>query len=256
MKDSAHYRQSKNTAIKQQSFTDLVALHIDICQAIWARKAWNGPQYAYIDFNGGPGIAPDGSPGSPRIFADVARRKGLEYTGLVYEKHDETYNELVRNTVAIPQLICVNDDHCNIGAGMQEYLFGSGRKWTFGIVYSDPSNAYIPFEALLEVVRRFPKMEVAINLAAASHKRQSHMPAYTTIHEQLVQLKENWIVRKPHDKFQWTILVGTSWEQFPAWKERGFYTWDSDVGREWYEKITMTKEEIRDKYQPGLLDAQ
>lgn len=246
MKRSASYRRSKNTGYKQASFRLAVGLHIDIVQAI--QRDWYKPKpYLYFDLYGGPGIDPDGNSGSPVIFHQLATERDLNYRALVYEKNPTTYSSLVANTAAMPNMQVVNESHDEI-----ERRLKSRCDWCMGLVYCDPSNAEIPVTPLFAIKQACPRVDFMINLAAASYKRTINLPSYRELGDILESLKKTWVVRKPVDKFQWTILVGSDHPDYPSWSNAGFERFDSPTGQDWYDRITHTKQQIRAANQPEL----
>lgn len=255
MKQSAMYHRSKNTKFKQESLRLAMTLQIAIVQTIWnnwsKKPRYTPPKpFLYFDLYGGPGIDPDGNLGSPLIFHEVAAEKDLPYRALIYERHETTYKKLVANTAALSEMIVVNADHSDL----IDRLSGFYEKWRFGIAYCDPSNAEIPIAPLEAIRQSYPRVDFMINLAAASYKRAVELPSYVELSEILESLKKTWVVRKPIDKHQWTILVGSDHPDYPSWSNAGFERFDSPVGQEWYEKIVTTKRQRLDKYQPALFD--
>ncbi len=46
------------------------------------------------------------------------------------------------------------------------------RRYQYGVVYSDPSNADPSFDALRYITTTYPRVDIIINLAAASYKER------------------------------------------------------------------------------------
>jgi hypothetical protein len=97
-------------------------------------------------------------------------------------------------------------------------------------------------------------VDVVINLAAASYKRKRHLDDYQNLKDALLSIKPYWIITKPKDTHQWTILLGTNWDAFPQLKKDGFVRFESDLGREWFDKVVYTQQERHDKLNPSLFD--
>lgn len=250
MNDSEQYKWSPNTPHKQLSFRLLLQLHMDIVNTIRHKNAWAARHpYKYFDLHGGYGIDGEGELGSPAIFHNVATDKQMPYDAHIFEADKEAFASLSVVTGKFPASFHVHyEDHHKLIARLDGRLY----KWQFGIAYCDPSNAEIPVDVLQAIVESYPRLEIVINLAAASYKRTNCHPDWTRLNEVLQSIKQTWIVRKPLDKFQWTILVGTDWKGFPDWQSRGFAKVDSEVGQAWYEKIVYTHKEIHDRVQPEL----
>jgi hypothetical protein len=122
-------------------------------------------------------------------------------------------------------------------------------KYQYGAAYVDPSNAEIPFDVLHHLCKVYPRMDFIINLACASYKRSVDHPDYVPLDETLPKLKRFWKVRKPIGKHQWSILIGTNWDNYPdldpaRWRFHDIRTLE---GRSVYEELVWTKRQLTDK---------
>lgn len=250
MLQSERYQYSGNTPHKQWALRTLLGLHMDVVQAIWSKYSNAAKTYEYFDLYAGPGIDPNGNPGSPLVFYEEATKRNLPYRATLFEADENTFQKLSANTKGLRYFSLWNS--CNdIIVG---HLDGIKRPNYYGIAYSDPSNATIPEEPLKAIIRAYPKVDIAINIAAASYKRSVMSDTYESLHKRLIRLKRYWNLYKPHDKFQWTILLGTNWKDFPEWISKNFVNFNSPAGRTWYESIVLTKAQRQAIYQPALFD--
>lgn len=259
MGDTTTYKTSENTPFKQQSLRQLLWWHMDIVKTIWRKRPYmkTGRPYRYFDLHGGEGRDGDGNPGSPLIFHEVASEHDIPYHAMIFEKKEESFESLKKYTSNLDGFRVYDEDHSLL---ISEYDKEASpevldrRKYQFGVVYSDPSNANPSFEVLHSVTSAYPKIDIILNLAAASYKRTSHLDEYKNLKDELLAIKDVWIIRKPVDKHQWTMLLGTSWINFPSWEEKGFFRFDTELGREWFDKVAYTKQELHEQYNPKLFD--
>lgn len=262
MKDSTTYKTSDNTPLKQDSLRQLLWWHMDIVKTIWKKrpymKALNDRirPYRYYELHGGYGVDENGNPGSPLIFHNVAREHDIPYKAIIYERDLNAFNSLRKQTESFKDYYLYNEDHTKLLEIYSDPKFQSidkYRKYHFGVIYSDPSNADPSTDVLRKVTNAYPKLDIILNLAAASYKRTSHLDDYTNLKDELFSVKKIWILRKPIGNHQWTMLLGSNWLDFPEWEQKGFVRFDSDVGREWFDKVAYTKQERHAKYNPPLL---
>lgn len=260
VKASARYRTSDYTPIKQQALRDALDQQINLIVNI--TKTWDRPKpYLYFDLNAGPGITEKGQPGSPVIFQRIAEKYSREwsnfrYQATLYEADLHIYKRLVEVLGQDHHFEIKNSDHESLRERLEtdaKMIIGKKRDWVFGAVYADPSNAVLPWELLERLNEVYPRIDVMINIACASYKRTIATIGYQTLAERLPRIKKHWIVRKPFGKHQWSILIGSNWTNYPAWREKNFYPWDdNDVGSSIFEKLVYTPEQVQKRYQPQL----
>jgi hypothetical protein len=249
--NSDGYRSSKHTPQKQQSLEAYLNLNMVLFKMI-ARKHpdWNMPPYCFIDLNAGPGQDTDGQDGSPLIFCRLAGEHGIKYRAHFYERehdHAETLQkhlDLGNYTDAIvhPQ------DHYVL---LNETIVRGGIQ--FGAIYSDPSNAAPPWDVLTVLSAKVPRMDILINLACASYKRQVELPNYVHLDKRILDLKKYWFVRKPIGKHQWSILFGTNWNDYPGeMVNQGFYSTKKEPGLSIFKRLVYTNDERGGDQQLGL----
>jgi hypothetical protein len=89
--------------------------------------------------------------------------------------------------------------------------------------------------------------DIIIHVAATPIKRQfysSMHPLSQCLSEMVKTIgKAIWIVREPHEHFQWTFLIGTNWDSFPIFKRHGFHGLWTPIGREIMRRLDYNLEE-------------
>lgn len=256
---SAEYKTSAATAIKQQSFEAVVDLWCVVYQAIARRNRLHYP-VNYIDLNSGPGEDENGKIGSPIIFQKIAKRHGVSYRAILYEK-DATCAEMLRVNCLKHGL----DPHdFEIRNKSNEYVLDDltptrNKSNRYGIIYSDVSNApAIPLDLLANLNQKFSHLDVLINLAFSSYKRTCNQEDYIPLYKALPYIKRYWKVRRPATepaeiaKFQWSLIFGLNWGKYPNQTKYGFYDFESPMGQHYWKTITHTKSELTKNEQLSL----
>ena len=260
LSESERYKTSYATLRKQQSFTHALDLHMNLVVHIPAFKDSSSYQpYLYFDLHSGPGRSPEGDEGSPLIFQNLANKytqayPHFNYHARFYEAEPHNYIQLKKNLNDSPSIEIIRNDHrTELPKLLERYQKSKTKNYGYGVVYADPSNANLPWELLQEMKRLFPRVDIMINIACASYKRNISSDDYYTLAERLPKVKKYWIIRKPVGKHQWSILVGTNWDSYPDWKKKEFYKWDDgDIGSDYFSRIAYTKNQRRDQRQPRL----
>lgn len=246
---SADYRNSIYTPLKQERLRYLIDLNLKIVRGVLKKHPWAIQNYLYIDLHSGPGKDPEGEAGSPLIMLQVARELSMPCQAWLYEQDPDnaaTLESLVspyRNPItSIDVRAC---DHKTLEARLP----GIAQKGQYGIVYADPSNATLPVHLLECVAAAYPRLDIVINLACASYKRTCKYDSYESLIHVLRKFnKELWFVTSPLHKHQWTVMLGTNWNEYPEVK--GFYSIYKRTGREILETVGFTKSQR----QPPLFD--
>ncbi|MGJ3239424.1 MAG: hypothetical protein ACFE0Q_12010 [Anaerolineae bacterium] len=257
MSDSTTYKTSDSTPFKQDSLRSILSLHMSIVKAIW-RKHGSDKLYRYFDLHGGYGVDENGNAGSPLIFHEVATGLEVPYRATIFEKDQDAFNSLKQNVDALnnSNFELINQDHnIYVEKNFEDLKIPEKiRKYQYGVVYSDPSNADPSFDVLRTITTAYPRVDIVINLAAASYKRSKNLDRYENLKDALFAIKKTWIIRKPKDKHQWTMMLGSNWKEFPQWQKRGFVRFDSDLGKEWFVKVAYTEQERHEMFNPKLFD--
>lgn len=251
LKSSAQYKMSDYTPIKQRSLDGALRQQLSIVAQI--TKRFNNPQsYQYYELHSGPGTTDSGNLGSPLIFQRIATRFWQQHTHFNFQatffEADKTVVTKLKNALGQdPRIHIRNEDHKTFIDELDRIAHETSpkkRKWVFGTVYADPSNAELPWELLEKFNEVYPAIDIMINIACASYKRTISQVGYKTLAERLPRIKSRWIVRRPYGKHQWSILIGSNWKKYPAWEKFGFYPWKgSELGEYYFEILTLTKEQ-------------
>lgn len=245
---SDDYGFSGATPPKQESYRSLLDLNMKCLQYILARNRWANPELIHIDLHAGPGIDPNDGYGSPLIWARVNRRYKLPYRAHFFETDQNRFSELQTNMERLginsSTYHLYNMDHSNAIALMP---LRPDRN-QFGTIYADPTTPDIPVEVFKEASYRWPKVDLVINIAAASYKRQIKLDHYKHLKTQLSEIKkEHWLIREtlkdPPEiaRFQWTMIVLTNWTDYPP--SKGFHSLTTDEGIEIFNRVAYTKDE-------------
>lgn len=244
---SEGFRSSENTPIKQQSYEAAIDLSAVLHKAIKAsqEKKYPGmrvPPYCYIDLNAGRGQDEDGNDGSPLIFKRTADNHRIRHEAHFYECDNDNAQTLQHHLMQrgySPSEVH-NQDHNVLLKTMLPL-----NKWQFGLIYADPSNATPAWDVLNAVVKKASRIDILINIACASYKRQIELPHYVRLDQRILDLKEYWFVRKPLTNFQWSMLFGTNWNKYPGEiEDADFCSIETEPGRTWFETMVLTRREI------------
>jgi len=260
MKDSARFRCGPDTPHKQKSFRQALGQRVGIASRI-RHRGWSTGPFLYVDMNAGPGVCPyDRCPhdvdepcsdlhGSPRVALRLLDDTlPGDYRAVLFEADPETRAQLAA---------AVN------GWPLDRVLLGESGRFiqpegitakSYGVVYVDPSNADLPVDVLQEYAAAFPKVDILINLACTSHKRLKDSDDYERLNDTLARIgKTRWAIREPLDRRQWAMLLGANWQ--PAHPPSGDWRYlDTEQGRQWFERIVYTREELEEGAQRDLFD--
>ncbi len=251
MKNSKKYKTSTATPYKQLSFADFLDQYFSILNAIYMNprnKKSHELGCLYFDLNGGVGTDPKTGDGSPIIFHKKAIEHGIKYRAHIYELDKETFGKLAVSTSGFPDDFHIyNQDHSVI----VDKLDGIYQPLQHGIIYCDPTDLDINFDLLKVMAKYYPKLDIVINVAAGSWKRSVTVHDWERLPDILSTIKGKLIFRKPIMQSQWTILVCTNFKGFKAWESRHFQDLDTDLGREWYNKLFYSANDLK-KMNPQL----
>lgn len=252
---SAGYHYSKNTPAKQRDFEAAIDLHIRVTSAILRKTAQYKPlppDYLYLDLNAGLPKDPTGILGSTAVFLKTASWRQLPFKAEFYDIDAENCSKLNESVTGqdVDRVQILNTGNHDIINRHPKYV-----KYQYGAAYVDPSNAEVPFDVLKHLAKVYPRLDFVINLACASYKRPVNHPDYVPLDETLPKLKRFWKVREPIAKQQWSIMIGTNWDNYPdlnpaLWR---FHDTRTSKGREIYERLVWTKNQRgRNNAQMGL----
>lgn len=240
----------EHTALKQEHFEKLIRLHLAITASVqrnWRERRWQGADldtYYYFDINAGAGHDPTGLAGSPLIFLRQAALRGTRYQAVLIERELINYQELNRK-IKDSSVVIEHGDHADV---LPKY-FAKGPQ-RFGIVYADPSGDKPAFDLLGDMSRQpiYKLLDICIYVSATRRKRDRNSPKTREdrcLRDFLGVIdKKEWIIREPVGRDQWSFLIGSNWINFPDWKKEGFHSWKSPRGKEIFDLLTYTPEEI------------
>lgn len=205
-------------------------------------KWWCDPVFHYIDLNAGPGIyedflphIPDGTWGSPPLFWRIATDYQLDFTMDLIEKNPMTAYDLIDNlnklNISLSNITISRGDH----SIFVPQIIGSFHKWKYGLVFNDPNNSTIAYDALLHCSKMRPQYDLLINLSASLFKRKPEFWDFDVkIADYIFGLnKKYWYIKDiaPGDSHQWTFLFGTNYSKMFEIKEIGFVRIDTPRGQ-------------------------
>jgi len=246
---------SDYTIGKQDFFRKLIHMQLGIVQSILRRKKWADPSFYYFDLNAGPGIyaGQNGEiiTGSPIIFLQECLSFRIQYKAYLMERNR-------KNTVKLLEQVkpYLNQGDISVMQGDHRKVMPidlRGAKAKFGLLYTDPSGSLPPF-FLLRTISEYPqyaKVDFLISLSATALKRArrsptTHIPVEFDLKAGIEQIvgKRFWLIREPETQQQWTFLLGTNWNQYPAYEKEGFYWLSSSRGQEILRILSKTRGEI------------
>lgn len=249
---------SSETATKQKHFEGILNILMPVAQKSMAtfRKCnpyfWiydlNAARSEYVNEDTGEQIV-----GSAVLGVTKARLRGLNYKAVLCELREDNAADLQRyfardNNVTVLQ----GDNEITLPPTLPpERAFER-----FGYVYVDPNDAKLPINMLTDMFSRnpFSRIDLIVNIAAASIKRRIQNENYDDIAlDSLLRInKKTWLVREPHAKHQWSLIVGTNWADAPDWKKEGFYRLDTDKGGKVWRALSKTKKQQTEELQSSI----
>lgn len=249
---------SSETATKQKHFEGILNILMPVAQKSMAtfRKCnpyfWiydlNAARSEYVNEDTGEQIV-----GSAVLGVTKARLRGLNYKAVLCELREDNAADLQRyfardNNVTVLQ----GDNEITLPPTLPpERAFER-----FGYVYADPNDAKLPINMLTDMFSRKPfnRIDLIVNIAAASIKRRIQNENYDDIAlDSLLRInKKIWLVREPHAKHQWSLIVGTNWADAPDWKKEGFYRLDTDKGGKVWRVLSKTKKQQTEELQSSI----
>lgn len=112
-----------------------------------------------------------------------------------------------------------------------------------GLLYTDPNGIFD--DGLLGYFsNKYPRIDILINCNSVAIKRNSAANSYDDLAERIKTIgKTKWIIRRSLGKSQWVFLLGSSWPDFPDWRDRGFFALDSIEGKKIWDNIALASKE-------------
>jgi hypothetical protein len=250
---------SPETATKQKHFVGILDILMPVAKRSMARWRNGNPYFWIYDLNAARSEYVDEDTGERIIGSAVlgvtrARQYGLNYRAVLCELRADNAADLQRHFVLDNKVtVLQGDNEITLPPTLPGY-FGAER---FGYVYADPNDARLPIDMLADMFSRQPfnRTDLIVNIAAASLKRMILNENYDDIalDSLLARVnKKTWLVREPHAKHQWSLLVGTNWADAPEWKNAGFYRMDTDKGAMVWKQLAKTKRQLMKEMQPSI----
>jgi hypothetical protein len=258
---SADFRCSEDTPRKQEDLEYILKVILPIWKGIrrrpgndWARRY----PILYVDLYAGPGVDDFGNIGSPLIFDKLAQPfmtlpyDPLPFNAHFYEKNPDQFEHLAS---------VLQHRNYHLHCASNRTAIDILPKWRvgeqYGLVYADPSNA--PMGEISDLCRPFAqqykRVDILINYAAASWKRQCKLDHYRHLTECLRAIgKRHILIRAPRNKHQWTMLFLTNYPGFPTNERRHWYDITTPEGYAYYRRVNYTKNELRGFEQPALFE--
>lgn len=244
---------SPETATKQENFSGILNILMPVAKG--SMRAWGDPYFWIYDLNAARSFYDDDEGNTIRGSAvrgvEAARRHGLNYKAILCELVPENADDLKQ--------YFSDDERVTVLTGNNEdtlpltlpHKFADER---FGYIYVDPNDARLPIEMLAEIFSRRPfrRVDLIVNIAAASLKRMINHEGYNDIAlDSLLDRigKKTWLVREPHARHQWSLLIGTNWADAPEWRNAGFYRMDTDKGKHIWRQLSKTKRQSQEEMQ-------
>lgn len=235
--------QSEYTQTKQELFKSILDMHIAVTMAVLRKHPFYRQSYLFVDATAGPGIygtRQNRFIGSPLIFLQSADKSGLGYNAHFIE-------ESPRNVRILSRLLSnCRGESVTIYEGNYENILPSiltvSDATQLGMLYIDP-NGIPDWDPIVDVVNRYPRLDLLIHISATSVKR---VPQSPSLEEAMSNLgKSNWLIRRPirSDKNQWTFLLGSNAEIFKTYSRIQFFPLTSPAAQEFFPRIALTKQE-------------
>lgn len=230
--------RSEVTDLKHAQFREIVRAHLAIFGAV--KNKWSGwvtPTYHYYDTHAGVGVYDDGTLGSPVIFMQEAERAGEKFLARFIEQSSRNCKRLASHT----------DSRCEITHGEYEHVLSSEKtfdKTAIGLLFCDPNGCFDE-HALAAFAKRFPRVDILINVNGSGIKRASVKYGETRIKSKLSAVsKKHWIIRKPYGKWQFSFALGTDWSPMrDKFQKHAMHDIESDAGGYYLDLLERTNGE-------------
>jgi hypothetical protein len=249
---------SPDTEAKERDFHGVLWTHATMCKSIIGRRSTR--PYLYVDLYAGPGnleFRGRQFAGSPLVARDVLAETGMPYLAVHYER-DPAVAARLAEALWVPTslLDAVTAENAPVyvepcQAGFPRWLDENGRQPDrYGLVYADPIRDEIPHDLLNAAARIMPKVDLLSYVSANQYKRRRGIDErlnganatrpFLLDHIQAVK-KRVVLIREPLGKWEFTFVLWTDWDGYPAWEKRGFYRLDSPRGQAVLDRLNLSK---------------
>jgi len=240
------YKCSQYTPQKNQDFRFILGTHIKITDCTLRKHRWANQNYNYFDITAGPGSGKYGF-GSPLIFVGEIGLIERQYRAVFIDQDETAYQRLQICLAPYSQNGNLSI-HCGEHHEVLKKYLGIWRTKDFGLLFDDPSGQIPSFDLLAVFAKYYPRIDILIYITPTNIKRQYHCKLCSCdlrLDDYIKRIpKKYWIIREPKGCHQWTFLLGTNWDSFPSFKNKGFYRIDSLEGQVIFDRANLTKEEL------------
>jgi len=243
------------TALKQYNFEEIITTHIDTTKAILKKHTWADQKYWYFDLNAGPGKYTSHKYGrteetSPIIFLKKAIDKKIPSNVILYENDKKSYASLLNSisTLNIPNGLSLDISIHNSSNERLIRYYTIPTEKSFGLIYHD-ENGRPDFNLLSRFFKiNHPKIDLLINCNCNATKRSAQVHQAPRLYQYLETInKKHWLIRQPYksDAWQFSMIIGSNWPDFPKFKKLGFLDKDSPEGQKLFKKLNFKSSDKR-----------
>jgi three-Cys-motif partner protein len=226
--------QSRDTEWKERGILSAIAINFQIATA---KLPW--APYFHFDLHAGCGWNHEfGVMGSPLAFWNVAETSGhARPIGHFVELDAGRAAELRARPEIKGRRDCFvhHEDNADFCSLIPDIIRAAGDKpqYAIGSILIDPNGPIaVPYDAIAEVLRQCPRLDVIYNFPGTGTKRlpDGHRQKITINDIPALFSKEHWLIRKQVGPWQWSLMIGRNLKtrDYPS---LGFYHWESDRGQ-------------------------
>lgn len=249
---------SDETPLKHQTFEAIFRMHISVTKKIKGRHSyWLDARqpYVYVDLNAGCGEYEvggrrDRTSGLIAVQNLSRMNPPMDYEAVLIDCEPASADALQRHAD-------INfRNHIRVICGDNRAVMPTvSLPPAFGLVYSDPNTLMLDLDLLGTLAGRpeFKRVDFLLFLSGANDKRVRLSQGGEPLESRLYQLKPNWLIQRPFGKFQKTFLLGSNWDGFKDYRKLNFARVDTPEGREYMERVSMTKAERFLAQQPAMV---
>lgn len=237
--------QSRSTEEKLRGFGAFFTHQLSVVQAISRKQRLSRP-YLHFDLNAGCGHNHKVNViGSPLLFREVANVTSLRCVQFCVELNKDSAIELAARTRSDPDTFVIHGDNREFTQAIPHIVAQYDRpEFALGSILVDPNNQRrdaIPYDALREVAKACPRLDIAFNFPSNQIKRirgalkkgvrfGEDVLADCISMDELPEVlgKRHLQVRERVGEF--TLVVGRN-TPLGDWKSMGFHAWDSERGK-------------------------
>lgn len=237
------------TPDKEKGLDAILRQHLSIVKAIFFKHPWPNQKYYYYDICCGDGKnEAENCEGSPIIFLKIVNGLKLPFEAYFIDKNPLCTTRLstITKSFGNDHFILTSDNNpllCDLLKRLPN------PKYNLGMIYSDP-NGISDFALLSEASKYADRIDILLRYPASAAKRNGKR-----LDDLLVEIKKaHWLVRKPltSDKWQATLLFGTNYLDYKAWKAHRFYPTNSPEGLDIFKRLNFTNKELDEMNQLKL----